>query len=90
MPPCFFLACHKLTSDLGFGILISRQHKNDLSVEKNNIVELFHGFPEIRKPAETSKKFLASQKKKKKKKKKKLINLWKFSPVIGKEKNNCC
>ena len=65
MPLCFFLACHKLTSDLGFGILISRQHKNDLSVEKNNIVELIHGFPEIRKQA---KKFLASKKKKKKKK----------------------
>mgnify|MGYP000739565455 CR=1 FL=1 len=64
MPVCFFLACHKLTSDLGFGILISRQHKNDLSVEKNNIVELIHGFPEIRKQAETSKKFLASKKKK--------------------------
>ena len=66
MPLCFFLACHKLTSDLGFGILISRQHKNDLSVEKNNIVELIHGFPEVKKQAETSNKFLASQKKKKK------------------------
>lgn len=65
MPLCFFLACHKLTSDLGFGILISRQHKNDLSVEKNNIVELIHGFTEIRKQAESSKKFLASKKKKK-------------------------
>ena len=85
MPLCFFLACHKLTSDLGFGILISRQHKNDLSVKKNNILELIHGFPEVRKQAETSNKFLASQKKKKKP-----INLWKFSPAIGKKKTNCC
>lgn len=67
MPLCFFLACHKLTSDLGFGILISRQHKIDLSIEKNNIVELIHGFPENYKKTGRDFKEILSFKKKKKK-----------------------